>query len=153
MAGSLFGTVVRNNAELLEQRGRVLRCNSLPRWNFTPFDIITLDEFQDCTEIIYWLTNCFILANKREADGHSPQLVILGDERQSIYRFRGADHCYLSLAPAANAKRNVAYTAFKFSIQSGPSDGAFPPKKNELFPLLVSLHWYISVRYASHLVH
>ncbi|KKO97350.1 hypothetical protein THAR02_10542 [Trichoderma harzianum] len=99
MAGSLFGAVVRNDAELLEQRRKILRCNALPRWNYTPFDIIVLDEFQDCTEIIYWLTNCFILANKLETGSHSPQLVVLGDERQSIYRFRGADHRYLSLAP------------------------------------------------------
>lgn len=62
-------------------------------------DIIVLDEFQDCIEIISWLTNCFILANKQDKGGQSPRLVLLGDERQSIKSFRGADHRYLSLAP------------------------------------------------------
>ncbi|KAL7906817.1 P-loop containing nucleoside triphosphate hydrolase protein, partial [Trichoderma velutinum] len=99
MAGSLFEAVVRDDAALFEQRRRVRRCNALPQWKYTPFDIIVLDEFQDCSEILYWLTNCFILANKRETDSQSPQLVILGDERQSIYQFRGADHRYLTLAP------------------------------------------------------
>ncbi|KAK5994452.1 hypothetical protein PT974_04926 [Cladobotryum mycophilum] len=99
MAGSLFRVIVPNDARLLEQRRRVLECNQLPQWSSMPFDIIVLDEFQDCTEAIFWLTNCFILANKQKMGGQSPQLVVLGDERQSIYRFRGADQRYLSLAP------------------------------------------------------
>ncbi|KAL7903851.1 P-loop containing nucleoside triphosphate hydrolase protein [Trichoderma velutinum] len=73
IASSLFRAVV------------LLHYNALPQWNFTPFNII--------------LTNYFILANKQEGNGHSPQLVILGDEQQSIYRFQGTNHRYLSLAP------------------------------------------------------
>lgn len=99
MAGSLFRVTIRTDAELLDQKKRVLFSNELPQWSSTPFDIIVLDEFQDCTEIIFWLTNCFILANKQDKGGQSPKLVLLGDERQSIYSFNGADHRYLSLAP------------------------------------------------------
>ncbi|KAH8797862.1 P-loop containing nucleoside triphosphate hydrolase protein [Xylogone sp. PMI_703] len=98
MAGSLFGATIYNDAKLSEQRRQVLRCNELPQWSSAPFDIIVLDEFQDCTDLIFWLTNCFILANEQKT-GKSPRLVVLGDERQSIYRFRGADHRYLTLAP------------------------------------------------------
>lgn len=99
MAGSLFRVTVRTDAELLEQKKRVLFSNQLPQWTSTPYDIIVLDEFQDCTEIIFWLTSCFILANKQDRGTQFPKLVLLGDERQSIYSFHGADHRYLSLAP------------------------------------------------------
>ncbi|KAL7940126.1 P-loop containing nucleoside triphosphate hydrolase protein [Trichoderma barbatum] len=84
IAGFLFRTIVRNDAELLEQKKRVCRCEELPQWN--------------CTDILFWLTNCFILSNKQKKGGQSPKLVLLGDERQSIYSFRGANPRYLSLA-------------------------------------------------------
>ncbi|RYP18040.1 hypothetical protein DL765_004156 [Monosporascus sp. GIB2] len=99
MACQLFGADVHNDAKLLEQRRRVLHGNQLPRWKFEPFDIIVLDEFQDCTDHIFWLASCFILANRQATGGQFARLVVLGDERQSIYRFRGADSRYLTLAP------------------------------------------------------
>lgn len=99
MAGLLFGTLVRNDAVLAEQRKAVLDRNELPQWRHAPFDIIVLDEFQDCTELLFWLTNCFIIANDQKAGGQSAHLVVLGDERQSIYGFRGADDRYLTSAP------------------------------------------------------
>ncbi|KAH6608360.1 hypothetical protein Trco_001706 [Trichoderma cornu-damae] len=98
MASRLFGGIVCHDAKLWEHRRRVLHRKELPEWNFEPYDIIILDEFQDCTELLFWLTICFILANKRKS-GQSARLVVLGDERQSIYDFRGADHRYLTLAP------------------------------------------------------
>ncbi|KPM46451.1 hypothetical protein AK830_g202 [Neonectria ditissima] len=99
MASSLFRVVVLNNAVLLKQRKKVGRSNELPRWTSEPYDIIVLDEFQDCTELIFWLVNCFIQANERKKGGQSVRLVVLGDERQSIHRFLGADPRYLTLAP------------------------------------------------------
>ncbi|KAL6366256.1 hypothetical protein LRP88_00101 [Fusarium phalaenopsidis] len=99
MAGLLFKTLVRDDAILAEQRKGVFDRNKPPRWSSAPFDIIVLDEFQDCTELLFWLTNCFILANDQKAGGQSARLVVLGDERQSIYRFRGADDRYLTSAP------------------------------------------------------
>ncbi|RYP08853.1 hypothetical protein DL764_001650 [Monosporascus ibericus] len=99
MARWLFGTLVRDDAELLEQRRIVMHGNQPPHWKFAPFDIIVLDEFQDCTDLIFWLVSCFIVANKQAKGGQSARLVVLGDERQSIYRFRGADSRYLTLAP------------------------------------------------------
>ncbi|KAK4459153.1 P-loop containing nucleoside triphosphate hydrolase protein [Cladorrhinum samala] len=99
MAGLLFGTLVRDDVTLMKQRKLVRSINQLPWWNLEPFDIIVLDEFQDCTELIFWLTNCFILANNQNAEGQPARLVVLGDERQSIFGFRGADERYLTLAP------------------------------------------------------
>ncbi|KAF4447395.1 hypothetical protein F53441_9073 [Fusarium austroafricanum] len=78
MAGVLFGRVVPSDKELIKRLEKVDRNGKLPRWTSTPFDIIVLDEFQDC--------------------GQSARIVVLGDERQSIYRFRGADPRYLTLA-------------------------------------------------------
>ncbi|KAJ8128539.1 hypothetical protein O1611_g5094 [Lasiodiplodia mahajangana] len=99
MARLLFNVTMNNDTRLWEQRREVSRLNKLPQWAYMPFDIIVLDEFQDCTEIIYWLVNCFILANERNLGDQHARLVVLGDERQSIYRFRGADDRYLTLAP------------------------------------------------------
>lgn len=68
MAGFLFRVTVRTDAELLEQKERALLSDQFPQWSSTPYyDIIVLDEFQDCTEIIFWLTNCFILAGQRRS--------------------------------------------------------------------------------------
>lgn len=99
MARLLFGTVVHDDVKLLEQIKRAVSSNELPEGDFEPFDIIVLDEFQDCDDLLYWAIICFIRVNTRKRGGRPARLVILGDERQSIYRFRGADHRYLTLAP------------------------------------------------------
>lgn len=99
MASSLLNVVVYNDAILSQLSEDIFRRNELPRWSSAPFDIIVLDEFQDCTPLIFWLTNCFILANTPREGGQPPRIVVLGDERQSIYQFRSADPRYLTLAP------------------------------------------------------
>lgn len=99
MARLLFGTVVHDDVKLLEQIKRAVSSNELPEGDFEPFDIILLDEFQDCDDLLYWLIICFIRVNTRKRGGRPAHLVTLGDERQSIFRFRGADHRYLTLAP------------------------------------------------------
>lgn len=99
MASTLFGDIVCNDSKLWEQRRRTLDYNKLPQWPSAAFDIIILDEFQDCTELLFWLVQCFILANNQKRHGQPARLVILGDERQSIHQFRGADHRYLTRAP------------------------------------------------------
>ncbi|KAI8717117.1 DNA helicase [Fusarium sp. LHS14.1] len=99
MAGRLFGTEVSNDAILSKLTREALDRNELPKWKYEPFDIIVLDEFQDCTESLFWLTICFIRAIQKEVGGKPARLVVLGDERQAIYGFRGADDRYLTLAP------------------------------------------------------
>ncbi|KAK4085245.1 uncharacterized protein Triagg1_235 [Trichoderma aggressivum f. europaeum] len=99
MARLLFGTVVHDDVKLLEQIKGAVSSNELPEGDFEPFDIIMLDEFQDCDDLLYWLIICFIRVNTRKRGGRPVRLVTLGDERQSIFRFRGADHRYLTFAP------------------------------------------------------
>lgn len=101
LATSLFGDAVNNDAIFAEHIRKVQLYNKLPEWKHEPFDIIVLDEFQDCTKNIFWLTNCFTRANNQKLArlGRPPaRLVVLGDERQSIYGYRGADQRYLTLA-------------------------------------------------------
>ncbi|KAL7942692.1 P-loop containing nucleoside triphosphate hydrolase protein [Trichoderma barbatum] len=98
VARLLFGVVVPDDVTLLQQIKQVVRCNELPQGDFQSFDIIVLDEFQDCTELLFWLITCFIRVNTQKRGGQPARLVILGDERQSIYRFRGANQRYLTIA-------------------------------------------------------
>ncbi|UKZ54234.1 hypothetical protein TrVGV298_008041 [Trichoderma virens] len=77
MARLLSGVVVPNDVTLLKQIKAIVNSNMLPPGHFEPFDIIVLDEFQDCSELLYWLILCFI---------------------RSIYKYRGADQRYLTLA-------------------------------------------------------
>ncbi|RSM19101.1 hypothetical protein CDV31_002022 [Fusarium ambrosium] len=127
MASRLFRTEVSNDAILLKQIKLVLGRNELPQWSFEPFDIIVLDEFQDCTESLFWLTNCFIRANQKRSGGKPARLVVLGDERQSIFGFRGADDRYLTLArelfgpaspyPFSSAQLRQSFRLSKQSVQ------------------------------------
>ncbi|ORY18415.1 P-loop containing nucleoside triphosphate hydrolase protein [Clohesyomyces aquaticus] len=81
LAREIFGPIVRNDFDLRDLR----RMNEVPAWTGKPYAIVILDEFQDCTDDLFWLV-C----------GESPRLVVLGDEQQAIYGFRGADSRYLS---------------------------------------------------------
>lgn len=99
MAGVLLGQVVPSDGALIKLLENIDKCSKLPRWTSTPFDIIVLDEFQDCNPETFWLVECFVRANNLRKGGQPARIVVLGDERQSIYRFRGADPRYLTLAP------------------------------------------------------
>ncbi|KAF2746416.1 P-loop containing nucleoside triphosphate hydrolase protein [Sporormia fimetaria CBS 119925] len=99
LAGRLFNTVVSRDSAL-----RSLRNDGIPPvWTGKPYEIIVLDELQDCTDDLFWLTCTFITAVTHALSGRAPQIVVLGDERQAIYKFRGADSRYLSLAPSTMA--------------------------------------------------
>ncbi|KAI1043481.1 hypothetical protein LB505_011252 [Fusarium chuoi] len=99
MAGVLLGQVVPSDEALIKLLENIDKCGKLPRWASKPFDIIVLDEFQDCNTETFWLVECFVRANNLRKGGQPARIVVLGDERQSIYRFRGADPRYLTLAP------------------------------------------------------
>ncbi|CAF3506420.1 unnamed protein product [Fusarium graminearum] len=99
MAGKLLGRVVQNDTELLKLLRAVDCSRKLPLWTSAPFDIIVLDEFQDCNPETFWLAVCFLRSNNVAKGGQPARIVVLGDERQAIYRFRGADPRYLTLAP------------------------------------------------------
>lgn len=96
MAGRLFSAVVRNDSALLAFRKQA----TPPLWTGEPYEIVILDELQDCTDNLFWLACTFISSVTRAAGGRAPRLVALGDEKQAIYNFMGADDRFLSLAPS-----------------------------------------------------
>lgn len=95
LAGRLFATLVPNDTVLrdLQSRGVV------PAWGGPAYDIVVLDELQDCTGDLFWLVCAFVSSVSHAAGGRAPRIVTLGDERQAIYGFRGADSRYLNLSP------------------------------------------------------
>ncbi|POS68630.1 hypothetical protein DHEL01_v212976 [Diaporthe helianthi] len=97
MAGRLFSAVVYNDSLLFVYRNQAVA--TPPTWTGEPYEIIILDEMQDCTEPLFWLVCTFISSVTRAAEGRAPRIVVLGDERQAIYDFKGADARFLSLAP------------------------------------------------------
>ncbi|KAH7012620.1 P-loop containing nucleoside triphosphate hydrolase protein [Microdochium trichocladiopsis] len=80
MAGKLFPSVVHNDGILTGLR----RSRARPMWTERPYDIVILDEMQDCTELLFWLVPVFIRRITRNS-GRAPRIVVLGDERQAIY--------------------------------------------------------------------
>ena len=62
--------------------------------------IVVLDETQDMNLLFYRLIKKFIA----ESPNKTPQLLILGDKYQSIYKFMDADSRFLTLAPSLWAR-------------------------------------------------
>lgn len=96
LAGKLFDTVVHNDRELSTHRLDRTEPASLDEEEAP--EIIILDEMQDCTEPLFWLA-CLFVDTVTRARGKPPRIVVLGDEKQAIYEFRGADARFLSLCP------------------------------------------------------
>ncbi|TID25691.1 putative p-loop containing nucleoside triphosphate hydrolase protein [Venturia nashicola] len=98
MAGKLFPSAapVQNDSILRKLR----KTKVPPSWNGDLYNLIILDELQDCTDDLFWLVHAFVSAVTRAAGGKAPQIVCLGDERQAIYQFRGSDARFLSLSPS-----------------------------------------------------
>ncbi|KAK2624654.1 hypothetical protein QTJ16_005847 [Diplocarpon rosae] len=96
MASRLFSAVVFNDSALLAFRKRA----TPPVWTGEPYETIILDELQDCTGNMFWLICAFISAVTHAAGGQAPRLVVLGDEKQTIYNFMGADDRFLTQAPS-----------------------------------------------------
>lgn len=72
---------------------KVMREKSTPRVNISPFDVIVLDETQDMTKLYYDLVWKFL------CDMGGPVLfLILGDEKQALYEFKGSDTRFLTMA-------------------------------------------------------
>lgn len=57
---------------------------------FPKFDIAVIDECQDITKLYYSYV-CKILRDHEEVHGKRPQLMMVGDENQCIYKFNGSD--------------------------------------------------------------
>lgn len=78
------------------------------------FDIVMIDEAQDMTDNYYNLIRKFMSDSKRQY-----QLIIMGDSRQSVYNFKGANHEYLSCAdrfwPEFKFERLTLRTSFRLT--------------------------------------
>jgi len=70
--------------------------NSAPLSAIPVNDLIVIDETQDMNAIFYRLIKKFIA----DSPNKSPQMLILGDKYQSIYKFIGADSRFLTLSPS-----------------------------------------------------
>ncbi|SJL03440.1 uncharacterized protein ARMOST_06795 [Armillaria ostoyae] len=91
LASRLFGTIIHNDTIFADVRRSAIP----PVWIDIPrYEIVILDELQDLTENLYWLT-CAFITFLTQVSGRPPQLLVLGDSRQAIYDFHGADQQYL----------------------------------------------------------
>jgi len=63
-----------------------------PQKTIKPFDILVIDENQDMTQLYFMIVIKFLLDY-----GQKIQMICLGDERQCIYDFKGADSRFLSM--------------------------------------------------------
>ncbi|KAK0504619.1 P-loop containing nucleoside triphosphate hydrolase protein [Armillaria luteobubalina] len=94
LASRFFGTLIHSDTLFADMRRSAIP----PMWIDVPhYEIVILDELQDLTEDLYWLT-CAFITFLTQVSGQAPQLLVLGDPRQAIYDFRGADQRYLELS-------------------------------------------------------
>ena len=94
LAGCLFGCVIKDDIDLVKER----HSQSIPRTEkFHKYRFIVLDELQDLTDDLYWLASTFI-ASMTRVTGRCPGILALGDSRQAIYDFKGADPRFLGKA-------------------------------------------------------
>lgn len=68
--------------------------NDLPPFKMKKYDIIILDETQDMTDLHYKFIQKFI-----KDMGSIPTFLIIGDDKQSVFKFKGADSRFLTLSP------------------------------------------------------
>ena len=81
----------------------ILRNDVSPRQEIPIVDVLVIDETQDMTLVYFQMVQKFIkdmLSNSKPQLNDSPkiQLLILGDELQSLYEFKGSDARFLTLA-------------------------------------------------------
>jgi len=76
---------------------RILYYDLPARYDIPKYDIIVIDETQDMTLLYFQLARKFI-RNMCSASDHKIQILVLGDELQSLYEFKGADARFLTLA-------------------------------------------------------
>ena len=72
---------------------QILLKNMKPILPIEKIDILVIDENQDLTELYF----NFIINSLMDMDNHI-QVLCLGDPRQCIYEFKGADPRYLTMA-------------------------------------------------------
>jgi hypothetical protein len=76
---------------------RVLYHDIKPRHEIPLIDVLVIDETQDMTLVYFQIVQKFIKDMSHNIN-HKIQLLILGDELQSLYEFKGSDARFLTLA-------------------------------------------------------
>lgn len=76
---------------------RILYHDLAPRTEIQSIDVLVIDETQDMTLVYFQIVQKFIRDMVTQKPG-SIQLLILGDELQSLYEFKGSDARFLTLA-------------------------------------------------------
>jgi hypothetical protein len=76
---------------------RILYHDLAPRTDIPLIDVLVIDETQDMTLVYFQIVQKFIKDMVSKKQG-SIQLLILGDELQSLYEFKGSDARFLTLA-------------------------------------------------------
>lgn len=71
----------------------ILNANTQPNFDFK-YTMIIIDEFQDATPLLFRFVEKVIIDNILE----SPQIIIMGDPLQELYKFRGADSRFMTLS-------------------------------------------------------
>ncbi|WP_257388965.1 UvrD-helicase domain-containing protein, partial [Tahibacter caeni] len=107
-----FNTLLENAAAALSDRSGPLAARLRAQW-----PVALVDEFQDTDALQYRILDAIY----RDTDGAAcGRLVMIGDPKQAIYRFRGGDiHTYLAAAATAdevltldtNRRSSAAYVA------------------------------------------
>jgi len=79
---------------------QVVQADLIPLADIPPIDMLVLDEAQDMNLLYYQLIVKYIRngAPKTTGPGHGWQCMILGDERQGLYEFKGSDTRFLTQA-------------------------------------------------------
>jgi hypothetical protein len=95
------------------------------------YSMLIIDEAQDMTPLYYRIVRCIV-----SACSSPPQLIIMGDRKQSIYGFNRADPRFLTLAPhlfggLSQWKRATLSTSYRItrpmaSFLNECCDGALP---------------------------
>jgi exodeoxyribonuclease V beta subunit len=77
------------------------------------YDAVLVDEFQD-TDLVQWeILEHLIASNPSGSNNRKPRLLLVGDPKQSIYRFRGADPIAYQLAVSAADTRLTLGTNYR----------------------------------------
>lgn len=71
---------------------KVLREKAEPSIPIQEFDVLVIDEAQDMTKLYFDLLWNYVINM-----GNEVQILVLGDEKQALYGFKGADHRFLTM--------------------------------------------------------
>jgi len=75
---------------------RILRKNAAPVCTIPRFHILAIDEAQDMTELYFRFLVKFCKDHEKHNPGSVIQILILGDQMQGLYEFKGSDTRYLT---------------------------------------------------------